>query len=89
MRRAVALLILVFLLVGCSGNSEFDKAMTLRDQLLKSSGCTFDTVITADYGDSLYTFAMQCKVDELGVLSFAVTEPETISGITVGISVNG
>ena len=56
--------------------------MGLRADLLGCSQCTFDAVITADYGDELHTFAMNCTGSGSGDLSFAVTAPETIAGIT-------
>ncbi len=55
--------------------------MALRAKLL-SGGCSFDVKITADYGDQMYTFGVSCSGDVAGTLEFAVTEPETISGIT-------
>ena len=56
--------------------------MGLRADLLGCSQCTFDAVITADYGDELHTFAMNCTGSGSGDLSFTVTAPETIAGIT-------
>ena len=56
--------------------------MALRADLLGCSGCSFDVTLTADYGDELYTFGMTCAGDGTGDLSFTVTAPETIAGIT-------
>lgn len=90
MKRVLAVLFVMVLLSGCAkSDGEMDRVITLRDTLLKSSGCTFDSVITADYGDEVYTFSMQCKVDSLGNLSFIVTDPQTIAGITGNISSKG
>ena len=61
--------------------------MSLRSRLLAGS-VSFDAAITADYGDELYTFAMQCQSDTRGQVRFTVTEPETISGITGTIDGN-
>ena len=83
MKKAVGLLLLMFLLSGCSGASkEIERGMALRSRLLKASTCSFDTQITADYGDKLYTFTLNCVGDAQGDLSFTVEEPESISGIT-------
>ena len=91
MRKMMALLLAILLLLcGCSGrNEEFDKAMLLRTQLLNANGCRFQAVVTADYGDQIYTFSLNCEVDKAGNVSFTVNEPEYISGIKGQISNNG
>ena len=91
MRRYSALLLMIIVFFsGCSTHtSEIDRAMALREQLLKSNGCTFDAVITADYGDKTHTFSMRCETDATGTLSFKVTDPESISGICGSISEKG
>lgn len=83
MRRCLIVLLLIGMLSGC-GSSEggIDRALTLRNCLLNSKGCTFDAVITADYGDKLYTFSMKNVVDSNGNLQFEVKRPETIAGVT-------
>jgi len=89
MKRALAVLIAVFLLTGCKNGGSVDRALVLREQLLKSNGCSFDALITADYGQYVYTFEMHCAVDRQGDLTFTVTKPETISGITGRITSEG
>ena len=70
------------LLTGCSGrNDGLDRAMSLRSRLLAGT-VSFDAEITADYGDELYTFSMHCQSDLQGQVTFTVTQPENISGIT-------
>lgn len=56
--------------------------MRLRAGLLGCLECSFRTIVTADYGDSVQKFAMDCTGDSKGNLRFAVAEPETIAGIT-------
>ena len=83
MKLAVSLVLVVTLLSGCgSKNEPLDRAMELRKQILSAENCTYQTVITADYEDVLYTFQMDCDVDNSGVLQFTVTDPESIQGIT-------
>ena len=82
MKKGLALLAMVLCLCGCSAESELDKAMEFRHNLLAAQGCSFTAHITADYGDELYEFTMDCTGDSQGNLKFSVTEPETISGIT-------
>ena len=71
------------LLTGCGGRRELlDRAMALRADLLACESCSFDASITADYGDQIHTFAMSCTGDNDGTVTFTVTEPASIAGIT-------
>ena len=89
MKKLSVLLIVLLFLSGCSGKQEeLERAMTLRAKLLASE-CSFDAKITADYGDKLYVFAMACQGDSRGNLTFTVTEPESIAGITGILSQDG
>lgn len=63
--------------------------MSFRASLLSGMGCSFQTVITADYQGELYQFTLDCRCDEQGTLRFTVMEPETISGISGVISGDG
>ncbi len=86
MKKTVSLILLLFFLGGCSGTqASMEPMLQLRTRMM-STGCTFDAVITADYGQEIYTFAMGCSVDAHGNLSFTVKSPETIAGITGTIS---
>lgn len=90
MKRLLTVVLLALLLTGCFGdNQELDQMMTFRAKLLAGMGCSFDTVITADYQDVLYTFRVSCRCDEQGKLSFTVIEPESISGITGNVDADG
>ena len=90
MKKVVAALLCMLLFTGCTGKrAEIDRAMALRADLLGSLGYSFETVITADYGDKLYTFGMSCTGDNDGNVNFTVTQPETIAGITGSISAEG
>lgn len=82
MKKIGALLLFVCLITGCTSvSNEMERGLALRDKLL-SCGCSFSTDITADYGDKVYTFTMDCLADAQGNITFTVTAPETISGIT-------
>lgn len=81
MKRMLALLGLAFLLSGCA-QTELEQGMALRSKLLQAESCTFDAKVTADYGDRLYEFSMACVVDPEGTVTFTVTKPENISGIS-------
>ena len=69
-------------MTGCGGETrELDRCMALRERLLVS-GCTFRCKVTADFGDGVFSFLMDCKADSKGSLSFTVADPEEISGIS-------
>lgn len=83
MKKTAALLVIALILTGCAkGDSELERGMELRTKLLRASGVVFDAEITADYGDKLQQFSMSCQADGQGNVHFAVTDPQTIAGIT-------
>lgn len=63
-----------------------DRALALRAAFLKAETVTFDAQITADYQDRLYTFGMECATDAEGSVTFSVSEPEGIAGVTGTVS---
>lgn len=88
--KAAVLLCLIVLLTGCKSAKEpLDRALALRNQIAESNGCSFHTTVTADYGEKLYTFEMDCQTDKEGNLTFTVTKPDTIAGITGKVSAAG
>lgn len=90
MKKVLPLLLAVVLLTGCSQTpKEMERALALRSKLLQANSCSFDAEITADYGDVLHVFRMNCTVDSRGDLSFRVTAPESIAGITGKASSQG
>lgn len=90
MKKIALLLLLALALTGCGGkNLQLEQVMDFRADLLASMGCSFEAVVTADYQDTLYTFGVSCRSDENGGLTFTVTEPETIAGISGRINSEG
>ena len=86
-RFVLWLVLMLLMLPGCSGVGDpLAPALELRSRLVSSKGYCFDAGITADYGDKVYAFAMNCQVKDDGTVSFTVTEPETIAGIAGQIS---
>ena len=59
-----------------------DTALQLRKQLLQCEGCKFQAEITADYGNQIYRFVLDCRADKQGNMHFTVIEPQSICGIT-------
>ncbi len=89
MKKFLWVILSVLLLTGCSaGNEQLDRAMELRADLI-ASAVTFDAEVTADYGEKNYSFTMECQAETDGNLSFTVTKPETIAGITGTVSSQG
>lgn len=90
MKRLAAVLSLVMLLCGCGdGEDALDRAMALRAKLLGGNGCSFETTVTADYGDKTCTFALSCQADGEGAVDFTVTDPEPIRDICGRLSAQG
>lgn len=88
--KIAAVLCVLMLLTACKANNEpLDRALALRNRISESAGCTFITTITADYGEKMYLFTMDCQTDEAGDLTFKVTSPATIAGITGKIATSG
>lgn len=90
MKRWVWILLALVILAGCANeNEDLDRAMALRAELLAADGCSFTTTITADYGDKLHTFRVECLANERGGITFSILEPESLSGITGTVSAEG
>ena len=86
MKRMILLLLTMVLLCGCSVDSgQMDRVMALRGKAQQKE-VEFDEDITADYGDKIHTFSMECHGDQLGNLKFTVTQPQTIAGISGTVS---
>ena len=60
--------------------------MKFRNSLLQTTSVSFDAAITADFGDILHSFQMNCQWDSTSEMKFTVLEPDSISGITGTIS---
>lgn len=90
MKRLICVMLIAILLSGCrTDNEQVGIALRFRQKLLSGNGCTFLAEITADYGDALYQFSMECQGDKQGNLVFSVASPESISGIKGTITESG
>ena len=88
--RLAAIVCVLLLLSGCKGSGDsLDRAVALRNKTLRGDGCSFTATVTADYGEQIYIFKMECKTDREGSLTFTVLEPSTIAGITGRIDGTG
>ena len=83
LKKVAALLLAGMLLTGCSAEENaLDTGMELRSRLLTAESVSFRMDISADHGDTLDLFSMECSADREGTVFFTVTSPDTISGIT-------
>lgn len=91
MRRMLACVCAALVLTGCaaSDGGEMNRALALRGKLLKAEAWSFQAEVSADFGEKVYDFGMDCQADDKGNVAFTVTAPETISGITGEISAQG
>jgi len=90
LRKCAALVFCFLILAGCSNQPDEMKAgLELRSKLLQANSCSFEATITADYGDKIHTFTMDCLANTDGDIAFTVMEPDVISGITGNLSGDG
>ena len=88
--KLAAILCVMILLSGCGKESDaLGKAVALRNKLLSGNGCRFQATVTADYGEKIYIFSLDCETDKNGDLSFRVSAPATIAGIAGNVSGTG
>ena len=89
MKRSLVGALIIILISGCGhSHTALDQALQLRETILAASAISFCADITADYGDEIYTFQMECSEKALGKMDFTITSPETIAGITGTVSQN-
>ena len=87
MKRVLAILMVIPILAGCKyAGTSMASAMAFRNKISSNRECSFQTEITADYGDKSYSFSMECKVGQDNTVAFTVTAPDSIQGITGAIS---
>jgi hypothetical protein len=90
MKKIIMIVLAALMLLGCSNSkTQTDRMLSLRGAIQAGNGCSFDAVITADYGQQIYTFAMGCSFDAHGNLSFVVQQPERIAGICGTVDASG
>lgn len=73
---------MVVVLSGCQKASPpTQKAIAFRTALLSAGGCSFTSVIDADFGDRVYSFSVACTFKTDGTAELEVLQPEEIAGI--------
>ena len=87
MKRAGMVLLLALALSGCAKeNHQMNRALALRSRVLAASRICFQSAVTADYGDRIQSFSMDCAGSGQAELAFSMTAPEYIAGIAGTIS---
>ncbi len=90
MRRLLICIAFLVVLTGCRAEeSVLSQAVSFRGKLVSSGGCSFRAEITADYGDYVHCFTVDCDADVDGTVQFTVLEPETITGISGKLTEDG
>ena len=87
MKRLLSILLISVTLSGCSiSENDINQVIGLRTKLQNGDQCSFDTCITVDYGESLSSFELSCKIDDQQNWEITVIRPQTIAGITCRIA---
>ena len=82
MKKLFLFAAVLLILTGCKNQESYiQRGMDIRDRVTQKR-CAFTACITADYGQSSYTFVMECRSGDSGDLSFVVKVPEAISDIS-------
>lgn len=82
MIKKLTAFVLMLSLCGCNGaTTGYEKGMEVRQKLLESDGCSFVAVVNADFGQTEYSFKLDCDVSKDGELAFEVIAPESIANI--------
>lgn len=90
MKRLIGLFLFFAMLTGCTSDRKgISDGLKLRQQLSTGDRYIFTAEITADYGDRIYTFIMDCGFDSSGNVEFSLVQPESIQGISGSVSQTG
>jgi len=89
MKRASIVCLLVIFLCGCSAQNSIDQALSLRQRFTDAESCQFLCTVTADYLDAIYQFSMECSFDRTGNMTFTVSSPDSIAGISGKVGEQG
>lgn len=90
MTRRFTVLAAMFLLVlaGCSASQDdaVQEALNFRTSLLAAESCTFSADVTADYGERVGNFNLDCTyAPATNEAELTVTAPEAIAGISASV----
>lgn len=83
MRKKLAMLfaVLPLALSGCAVKNPAQLPLRFRTALLQAGGCTFTAAVTADYGDTVTAFTLDCVYSPQTGAELTLLEPDSIAGI--------
>ena len=84
LRKKLALFLccIPIFLSGCAAAEPEQTPLQFRTALVQAGGCSFTADVTADYGESVAAFTLDCTFTPDTGASLTVTAPESIAGIT-------
>lgn len=90
MRRVLSLLLIASALISLNAcakpTGEASPAAEFRAALVNADGCSFRAEVTADFGDTVQSFTLDCAADADGKTELTVVSPESIAGITATVA---
>lgn len=85
LKIAVPMLLLLLLCACGAGETSAQTPVRFRTSLTEAGGCDFAAAVTADYGDYIRQFSLNCSA-EIGNTTLTVTAPDNAAGITAAVS---
>lgn len=85
MRRLIAVaLMMTMCLTACRGadNEAEKEAIRKRTDLLSAGGCRLTAEVTADYGERVYEYTLECDYAYQGKSDIKVIKPEIVEGLS-------
>lgn len=61
-------------------------AIAFRADLVQAGGCSFSAEVTADFGEYVQVFGLDCTTDDTDSLFLTVTSPQSLCGITATVT---
>lgn len=89
--RVFLLALALTALCACGGKTDaaMQQALDLRTALGAAGGCAFTAEVTADYGEKIYAYTMDCVCEAGAGARFTLRAPQTLAGISAEISADG
>ena len=87
--RLLALALTALCACGGKPDAAMQQALALRTALGAAGGCTFTAEVTADYGEKIYAYTMECVCETDAGARFTLRAPQTLAGISAEISADG
>lgn len=82
-RRFAALVMAMVFLTGChAATDSLQPGLTLREKMLSGDSCQFRAEVRADFGETEYTFSLDCRAEKDGTVQFKTLEPQSIADIS-------